>query len=144
MTFKNRIDGFTISIASAVILICLLTIIFAWWGNHQTFGFNLWLTILLLSIIGIIIWTINDTFYSLTEKELKYKSGFLNGVITIDSIKELEVNKTMWVGIKPATAQRGIIVKYNQFDQIYISPRDNEEFVKELLKIKPEIKINRY
>src|SRR5690625_5064022 len=93
MTFKNRIDGFTISIASAVILICLLTIIFAWWCNHQTFGFSLWLTILLLSIIGIIIWTINDTFYSLTEKELKYKSGFLNGVITIDSIKELEIGR---------------------------------------------------
>lgn len=144
MTFKNRIDGFTISIASAVILICLLTIIFAWWGNAQTFGFNLWLTILLLSIIGIIIWTINDTFYILTEKELKFKSGFLSGSIKTESIKELEVNKTMWVGIKPATAKRGVIVKYNQFDQIYISPRDNEEFVKELLKIKPEIKINRY
>jgi|SRR5690625_1024450 len=144
MTFKNRIDYCTISLTIVVIIVCLSTIIFAWWGNAQTFGFNLWLTILLLSIIGIIIWTINDTFYSLTEKELKYKSGFLNGVITIDSIKELEVNKTMWVGIKPATAKRGVIVKYNQFDQIYISPRDNEEFVKELLKIKPEIKINRY
>lgn len=144
MTFKNRIDGFTISIASAVILICLLTIIFAWWGNHQTFGFNLWLTILLLSIIGIIIWTINDTFYSLTEKELKYKSGFLNGVITIDSIKELEVNKTMWVGIKPATACKGIIIKYNQFDQIYISPEDNELFVTEILKLNSDIKINRF
>src|SRR5690625_6799064 len=144
MTFKNRIDGFTISIASAVILICLLTIIFAWWGNHQTFGFNLWLTILLLSIIGIIIWTINDTFYSLTEKELKYKCEFLNGVITINSIKELEVNKTICIGIKPATAQRGIIVKYNQFDQIYISPEDNELFVTEILKLNSDIKINRF
>lgn len=144
MTFKNRIDGFTISIASAVILICLLTIIFAWWSNTQIFGFNLWLTILLLSIIGIIIWTIKDTFYILTEKELKFKSGFLSGSIKTESIKELEVNKTMWVGIKPATAKRGVIVKYNQFDQIYISPKDNEEFVKELLKIKSEIKVNRY
>src|SRR5690625_3233796 len=93
MTFKNRIDYCTISLTIVVIIVCLSTIIFAWWGNAQTFGFNLWLTILLLSIIGIIIWTINDTFYSLTEKELKYKSGFLNGVITIDSIKELEVGR---------------------------------------------------
>ena len=144
MTFKNRIDYCTISLTIVVIIVCLSTIIFAWWGNAQTFGFNLWLTILLLSIIGIIIWTINDTFYSLTEKELKYKSGFLNGVITIDSIKELEVNKTMWVGIKPATAQRGIIVKYNQFDQIYISPEDNELFVTEILKLNSDIKINRF
>lgn len=143
MTFTNRIDNFTISLITVVILICLSAIFFTWWGNAQNFGFNLWLTILLLSIIGIIIWTIKDTFYILTEKELKFKSGFLNGSIKTESIKELEVNKTMWVGIKPATAKRGIIVKYNQFDQIYISPRDNEEFVKELLKIKPEVKINR-
>lgn len=144
MTFTNRIDNFTLSLITVVILICLSTIFFTWWSNTQIFGFNLWLTILLLSIIGIIIWTIKDTFYILTEKELKFKSGFLSGSIKTESIKELEVNKTMWVGIKPATAKRGIIVKYNQFDQIYISPRDNEEFVKELLKIKPEIKINRY
>lgn len=144
MTFTNRIDNFTLSLITVVILICLSTIFFTWWSNTQIFGFNLWLTILLLSIIGIIIWTIKDTFYILTEKELKFKSGFLKGSIKTESIKELEVNKTMWVGIKPATAKRGVIVKYNQFDQIYISPRDNEEFVKELLKIKPEIKINRY
>lgn len=144
MTFTNRIDNFTLSLITVVILICLSTIFFTWWSNTQIFGFNLWLTILLLSIIGIIIWTIKDTFYILTEKELKFKSGFLSGSIKTESIKELEVNKTMWVGIKPATAKRGVIVKYNQFDQIYISPRDNEEFVKELLKIKPEIKINRY
>lgn len=144
MTFTNRIDNFTLSLITVVILICLSTIFFTWWSNTQIFGFNLWLTILLLSIIGIIIWTIKDTYYILTEKELKFKSGFLNGSIKTESIKELEVNKTMWVGIKPATAKRGVIVKYNQFDQIYISPRDNEEFVKELLKIKPEIKINRY
>lgn len=144
MTFTNRIDNFTLSLITVVILICLSTIFFTWWSNTQIFGFNLWLTILLLSIIGIIIWTIKDTFYILTEKELKFKSGFLSGSIKTESIKELEVNKTMWVGIKPATARKGIIVKFNQFDQIYISPRDNEEFVKELLKIKPEIKINRY
>lgn len=144
MTFTNRIDNFTLSLITVVILICLSTIFFTWWSNTQIFGFNLWLTILLLSIIGIIIWTIKDTFYILTEKELKFKSGFLSGSMKTESIKELEVNKTMWVGIKPATAKRGVIVKYNQFDQIYISPRDNEEFVKELLKIKPEIKINRY
>lgn len=144
MTFTNRIDNFTLSLITVIILICLSTIFFTWWSNTQIFGFNLWLTILLLSIIGIIIWTIKDTFYILTEKELKFKSGFLSGSIKTESIKELEVNKTMWVGIKPATAKRGVIVKYNQFDQIYISPRDNEEFVKELLKIKPEIKINRY
>src|SRR5690606_3784778 len=144
MTFTNRIDNFTLSLITVVILICLSTIFFTWWSNTQIFGFNLWLTILLLSIIGIIIWTIKDTYYILTEKELKFKSGFLKGSIKTESIKELEVNKTMWVGIKPATAKRGVIVKYNQFDQIYISPRDNEEFVKELLKIKPEIKINRY
>jgi hypothetical protein len=49
----------------------------------------------------------------------------------------------MYVGMKPAFARNGIIVRYNKYDEIYISPPDNNEFVEELLKINPEIEVVR-
>lgn len=87
-------------------------------------------------------WIIKETYYTLTDIELKYKSGYLSGSILIGNIKELDVNKTLWIGVKPATAMKGIIVKYNQWDQIYITPKSNEEFIEEILKINSKIKIN--
>ncbi|MEZ7900973.1 MAG: PH domain-containing protein [Flavobacteriales bacterium] len=47
----------------------------------------------------------------------------------------------MWVGFKPATARKGIIVKYGKMDTIYISPDSNEAFVKKIKELNPEIKI---
>lgn len=143
-TFKNRIDNFFKLIAFTTIIIFLAIIFIAWWYNQQTFGFNLWLSLLLISVIGIIVWTFLDTFYTLTDTQFKYKSGFLSGSIPIQEIRELDVNKSLWAGIKPATARKGIIVKFNQWDQIYISPKSNEEFVEEILKINSKIKVNRY
>ncbi len=83
------------------------------------------------------------TSYSLDEKYLRYKSGFVIGKIEISKISKLSVNQTMYVGLKPATSSKGIIIHYNKFDEIYISPQNNEEFVKELTNINPNINIER-
>ena len=45
----------------------------------------------------------------------------------------------MWAGYKPATSRNGIIVKYNKYSQIYISPDSNETFVSKLKEFKPDI-----
>ena len=81
------------------------------------------------------------TSYSLTSSFLNYKSGPLKGSIPLENIREIIKNKTLWVGLKPATARKGLIIKYNAYDEIYISPQDNEEFIKSILSYKADIKI---
>ncbi|WP_127844130.1 PH domain-containing protein [Psychroflexus aestuariivivens] len=77
----------------------------------------------------------------MTATELKYKSGFISGCISIDEIREIIVGKTLWVGLRPATARHGLIVKYQKYEQIYITPLTNEKFIDTILKLNPEIKI---
>lgn len=147
MVFKNRVDFSFLTVAILTALISLLTIVVAWMDKSQIFGFKLWLTILLLAVCGFVGWIYKETYYTLTETDFKYQSGPISGQFKISSIKELEVNKTLWLGwtsLKPATALKGIIIKYNQYDRIYISPKDNEAFVKELLDINSEIKVIRF
>ncbi len=43
------------------------------------------------------------------------------------------------VGLKPALAEKGLIIKYNKFDTIYIAPESNEELIKDLLAINTAI-----
>ena len=87
------------------------------------------------------LWLYFGTRYELTQTHLKYKSGPLRGSIQIDQITEIITNKTLWSGLKPATARKGMIVKYGNYDEIYISPETNDTFVKKILELKADIKI---
>lgn len=90
------------------------------------------ITILLLSI------TFN-TKYTIQKELLKYRSGPFFGNINIADIKELKLNTTKYIGLKIALATKGITIKYNKWDEIYISPKEEELFVQELAKINPNI-----
>jgi hypothetical protein len=73
---------------------------------------------------------------------LIYRSGFVRGKIDILSVKEILKGKTMWSGLKPALATKGLVIKYNKYDEIYVAPESNDEMISDLLKINPEIKIS--
>ncbi|MBL6611338.1 MAG: PH domain-containing protein [Flavobacteriaceae bacterium] len=83
------------------------------------------------------------TYYRIDGDELRWRSSILFGKFSVSSIREVVVNQTLWVGIKPATARNGVIIYYNKYDEIYFSPADNEAFVAALLEINPEIEVVR-
>ena len=81
--------------------------------------------------------------YELTPHKFIYKSGPMKGSISLDRIKEIVVDKTLWVGFRPATARKGLIIKYDTFNEIYITPKNKETFIKKLLESKSDIKITK-
>ena len=83
------------------------------------------------------------TYYTIDGNELRWRSRILFGKFSVSSIQKIAVNKTLWVGTRPATARNGVIIYYNKYDEIYFSPSDNEAFVATLLEINPEIKVVR-
>jgi PH (Pleckstrin Homology) domain-containing protein len=99
-------------------------------------------TIIILLTLSFLAWIFFGTKYEISSEYLNYKSGPIFGKIKIANIKEIEKEKTLWVGLKPATAQKGLIIKYNKFDEIYITPLTNDSFIEELLKLNPTIQIN--
>ncbi|MFA5619037.1 MAG: PH domain-containing protein [Weeksellaceae bacterium] len=144
MKFHSRVDALNTFVLLGTVLFLIGLCVFSWIDQPGSLTELIWISFMLLVISGFLLWIYLGTSYEITEDELKYKSGPLSGKIKIESIREIDMNKTMWVGIKPATALRGLIVKFNRFDDIYISPKDNEIFVAEILKRNPKIKINRF
>ena len=141
MKFKSRAD-----LLFQVILygVCVL-LLFVFYQEiiiNKIDGYSYIAGVVLLSLIGFTLWILLGTYYILNETHLIYRAAFLRGKIPLGEIQKLTVGKTMWVGYKPATARKGIIVHYNKVKEIYISPDSNESFVKQLKKINPEIKIN--
>lgn len=109
--------------------------------DKNTFTEKPFILLPLLSPFILIFWIYFDTLYKIENNELIYRSGLLKGKIEILNIKEILKGKTMWSGIKPALATKGLIIKYNKYDEIYVAPENNNEMISDLLKINSEIKI---
>lgn len=95
----------------------------------------------LIAPLAIILWVYFDTYYIINENMLRYKSGFIGGKIDIRSIEKVIVGKTSFIGLKPALAPNGIIIRHGKNKEIYISPLDNQEMINDLLAINPDIEI---
>jgi len=112
--------------------------------DKNTFMENPFILLPLLTPSILILWIYFDTSYSIENNELIYRSAFIRGNIKIQNIKEILKGKTMWSGIKPALAKKGLIIKFNKYNKIYIAPENNDEIISDLLKINTEIKIKEY
>ena len=115
--------------------------IFIFFLDKNTFTEKPFILLPFLSPLVLISWIYFDTFYKIENKNLIYHSGFLRGKVEIPMIKEILKGKTMWSGIKPALARKGLIIKFNKYDEIYIDPESNAELISDLLKVNSEIKI---
>ena len=111
-------------------------------GGIENYEFEM-AEILLLLCTLYILWTYFGTQYELNKTELIYKSGLIRGKIKIESINEVETNKNVWAGIRPATAINGILVKYKKYDDVFISPKNEERFISKLLELNTKITVTK-
>ncbi|WP_320815536.1 PH domain-containing protein [Flavobacterium sp.] len=93
--------------------------------------------------LGLLLWLILQTNYVLDSKNLFWKSGPFKGTIAIDSIKKIEFHKGVIVPViwKPAMSHVGLIITYNNYDDIYISPENRAEFVQKITILNPNINL---
>jgi|SRR5690606_6996918 len=110
--------------------------------DKETFFENRYLFFLIIVPSALILWPLLYTYYQIKDNKLIYRSGYIRGEIDINNIKEINKGKTRWIGLKPALATGGIIIKYNRFDDVYLAPQNNEELVKDLLKLNEDIVVS--
>jgi hypothetical protein len=97
--------------------------------------------LIILAPVFLLTWFWFGTSYAIDNEYIRFKSGFIFGKIPIQEIKKIEINKTLWIGLRPALAKNGLILKYGKYDEIYFSPVDKEKFVGLLQEINPSIEV---
>lgn len=119
----------------------LLTAIMIFTLIYEGYSKSIFLLLILIVLcISLLCWIYFGTEYILSQNgQLIYRSGPLRGKIDIERITEVVIGKTLWAGIKPATSRNGLIIKYDKFNEIYISPKDGELFVKVICKMNDKI-----
>ena len=97
--------------------------------------------IIIGSILSFLIYSIFNTNYTISSTIFSYKCGFFNEKIDVQKIRKIEYNNSIFVPVtlKLGWSHKGLIINYNQYDDVYISPKNRDQFVAELLKNNPNI-----
>jgi len=89
------------------------------------FGLVSFIALLFISIL-------KTTYFRLDEDVLFCKSLIFTKKIFYSSIRKVEKQKGIYAGLKFSTAWRGLVIHYNKFDELLISPEDEEIFIEKL------------
>jgi len=106
--------------------------------NFETIIMSIIIFVSDIFILGALLFT----HYEIKGNILYWRSGILKGKINIDTINTIEKRKKgMYSGLKPALSEKGLIIKYNKYDEIYISPKTNESFINRILEINKAVEV---
>ncbi len=139
MIFKSAVSKLNRYVYVGVILFLLLLTIPALFENSYE-PFVVLFSIHFLVIL-FLIWTYKTTFYKIENSDLYWKSGPFKGKIDITKINRIEYHKGIYVPTiwKPALSHIGLIITYNKYDDIYISPEKQQEFIATLQHLNSNI-----
>lgn len=117
-----------------------------------------WLILLIVGVLGYpivdgilskeytlsIVFSILLVLFYFLAKSIQYKIDGENLIIWKTKIPIQSIHKVYRTRMplsSPALSLDRIGVVYNKYDEIFISPKEREEFIKELLKVNPNIEV---
>lgn len=134
--YKSRIDKLIIAlfIVSIVIPIVLLILCF----------YLTWLLLIDVAITVVVTWLIIDillhTDYTITNDKLIIRCGALYRM-DLPIHKIISITKKSSILSSPALSLKRIGIRYGKYRRVYISPTDQDIFIRELQNINPKIHI---
>ncbi|MFM7668865.1 MAG: PH domain-containing protein [Bacteroidota bacterium] len=131
MLFKTKKDFTLLFVFLFVfILYSIISIFSIVYENDYSviWAFSVVLTILAFLFISIY----KTTYFRLDEDVLFCRSLFFTKQIPYSSIRKVEKQQGIYAGFKFSTAWKGLIVHHNKYDEILISPENEELFIEKL------------
>jgi hypothetical protein len=132
MVFKTRVDLFYKLVVVFIFIIfgfILLNINY----KNEVIGFYFTLTVFLL-ILLFFIGTALITKFVLTDSDLYCITFIWKKTIPLETIRKVEKQDYLFSGWKISTAHSGIIIHYDKFDELLISPEKEVVFIEEILE----------
>jgi hypothetical protein len=130
---------------SALVLVAVTTFAPIYWmeKDNEPFYSILTYVIIMVSVLVFMLHLTLTTHYTFEEDKLVCKSGFFRKSINYDAIRKIESGTQFYAGWKMSLALKGIIIHYNRYDDILISPENEAQFIQELIKRNSNIEIKK-
>ncbi|MEO8886435.1 MAG: PH domain-containing protein [Mucilaginibacter sp.] len=133
MTYESKKDWVLPAAMGVLLIITILPVSDGKWG----------VVLLIAPVLAWFLWMWFDTYYIIKDGELFYKSSFMKGSVPISTMHQIiRHNKGLHsCSLKPALSIKGLIIKYNRWDDMFVSPENAEQFIAELQAINPAITV---
>ena len=83
------------------------------------------------------------TDYTFKQDVLYCRSVIFHKSLPYSSIRKIEVGTKLYGGLKFSTSLHGLVIHYDKFDDLFISPENPELFIEKLVALNPSITIIR-
>lgn len=135
MIFKSRIDWTYKLSLSLIFLLGIIGAIGIYFDQkQQTFTPSLSFFSFMF-VLNLLMYVLaKKTDYTFAPDELKCRSWIFKKNIRYNEIIKIEPGTAFYAGWKLATARNGIIITYKGYNDVYISPERQEEFISLLLE----------
>ena len=131
MRFNTKVDWFYKSIILFLLAVFIVGVV-SIYQDEKTFEAVIFGLFFLL-IISFLIAAIFTTHFTFESDHLLCKFSFWKHKIPFATIKKIERQESvLYGGWKMTTAAKGLVVHYNSFDELLISPENEEEFILKL------------
>ena len=128
MRFKTKVDWFYKSIILILLAVFIVGEV-SIYQNENTFEAVMFGLIFLLIIIFLIA-AIFTTHFTFESDHLLCKFSFWKKKIPYATIKKIERQESViYGGWKMSTAIKGLIITYNSYDELLISPENEDAFI---------------
>ncbi len=139
--YRSRIDWFFKLPLVLVAAVVIFSGYFLLTDTRESLLSKIAFVLIVCVVFAIMIHLMRFTFYRFEKNLLHIQSSVFRKQVSYANIREIRRNKTLFIGWKLALATKGLVLHYNKYDVIYISPEDEDEFVAQLLLRNPEIRI---
>lgn len=112
------------------------------------FADSFWLKFGMLSMLAAFCWLLisvrYNTYYYFKDHFLWWNTGPFRGKIDLNKVSKVSRAKS-WMDIsamsKPILSRKCLLVRYSKYDDLPVSPADEEAFIDEMLSINPKIEL---
>lgn len=141
--YKSRKDVFFTSLYLGILLFLTLIPFIAQETNQQSQ--EDWETMLIVFLLIDVLLIIPFFFLKIKieNKQIVTNVGFDVFKVKIADVTSIKIGKTMWSGFnKWGTATKGLIIFSKYKNELYITPDNQDDFIKHVLEINPKITID--
>ena len=132
--YKKRINRYSY-LSLVLSLILILALCFDKFDKGSNYG------IIFLVSISIFSWAIRFLYpkYIISNNQLIIKDFLEKKEIDIQTIHKIEDKKFAFTKYSWKSLEKGLLIHYNKYDDVLISPKEKQKFINELLYINPNI-----
>ena len=134
--FASKRDSFYSIAVWGTIVILFLSIIL----NFSLALFNLFWGLIGLVAIGFLVWIWFGTSYRIENETIKIKNGPFKWMVKIQDINSISKRRSLLA--TPSLSVDRLVLHYDKYGEMLLSPKDESEFIELLLTKNTQIKLS--